>query len=654
MSRQDGRDGRIRELVSRIAEAEEELQALAAGELDAVFAPGAAGPLLLRGAQEALRSQAAIVRLLQAVSAAANESTTLETAARIALEEVCRYTGWSAGHLYRLSGEGSLEHAGVWHEEAAPRYERFHRALRERPSNARAGLAGQVLRTGRPAWRLEPETESADAAERTAVRLGLRAAYAFPILAGAQVVGVLEFFTEVGGEPDAALLEAMDHVGLQLGRVVERARAEAAAIRLTREQAARAAAEEVGRRNAFLAQASELLHSSLDYESTLRSLARLIVPELADWCFVDLAEEGDRYRRLAAAHADPAGERLSPAFERTYGSRDDPHLGVSRVVRTDRPEFAGTATPETLQWLTRDPEHLRLLAELNVVSHLSVPLTARGRTLGALSVLSVTPGRRFGEEDLPFAEDLARRAAVAVDNARLYREVQEANQSKANFLAVMSHELRTPLNAVLGYSDLLSLGIPAEIPDEARDQVNRIAMSARHLLELIDGILTHARLESGREEVRVEEVSVGDLVAGVTALIEPLAQDRGLRFRAALQGRRAVARTDAAKVRQILLNLLSNAIKYTDEGEVRLRVAVEAEHLHLEVSDTGIGIPLDQQGRVFEPFWQLEQSNTRRAEGTGLGLAIVRDLVRLLGGEIHLRSAPGEGTTFRVRLPLSV
>jgi signal transduction histidine kinase len=642
------RSERLRELVSRIVEAEAELQELTAGELDAVVGPDASGPLLLRSAQEALRDQAAIVRLLQAVSSAANESRTLEEAAGSALREVCRYTGWRVGHLYRRESAGELALTEVSHDERA-RAHPGSGALREVVGPEVPGTAGRVARTAKPAWMLDLATTRIG---DLAAELELHSAFAFPVLAGAEVVGVLEFLAAEAPAPSRPLLEAMELVGVQLGRVVERSRAEAAAFRLIREQAARAAAEEAGRRNAFLASASEILHSSLDYESTLRSLAQLMVPEFAEWCFVDLVEEGGGFRRVAVAHADPAASALARALERVYEHREDARIGVARVIRTGRPEFSPAVGRESLDDLTHDPQHARHLRELNVVSYLSVPLEARGRILGALTLVSTTPGHRFEEEDLGFHGDLARRAAVAVDNARLYREVQEANRAKADFLAVMSHELRTPLNAVLGYSDLLTLGIPRSIPDEAREQVERIALSARHLLELIDEILTHSRLETGREEVRIQSVQVGDVVAGVTTLIEPLAQERGLDFEVSLTGGDSNVRTDGAKVRQILLNLLSNAVKYTDEGEVRLAVEVLPAVLRIEVRDTGIGISRRHHRRVFEPFWQVEQSNTRRGQGTGLGLAIVHDLVRLMGGELHLDSEPGRGTTFTIELPL--
>lgn len=234
------------------------------------------------------------------------------------------------------------------------------------------------------------------------------------------------------------------------------------------------------------------------------------------------------------------------------------------------------------------------------------------------------------------------------------REVEAASQAKSDFMATMSHELRTPLNAMIGYTDLLLMGVPREIPEESRGQVDRIRLSANHLLQLIEEILTFSRLDAGRERLHIEDVNLADVLGEAAAIIEPLASRKGLRFACTSEVDHEVVRTDARKLRQILLNLLGNAIKFTQQGEVGLhaRFADEGERLVLEVTDTGMGISPADQEQLFQAFWQADSSSTRAAEGTGLGLAITHRFVRLLGGEIEVHSEAGNGSTFTVSLPV--
>jgi PAS domain S-box-containing protein len=238
------------------------------------------------------------------------------------------------------------------------------------------------------------------------------------------------------------------------------------------------------------------------------------------------------------------------------------------------------------------------------------------------------------------------------DLVRAREAVEEANRAKSDFLATMSHELRTPLNAMIGYAELLEMGVPEEIGTAARGQVERIRLSATHLLQLIEEILTFSRIEAGRERVDIQPVELQDLAAEVSAIIEPLATKKGLEFAVEMPDDPVEVRTDPRKLRQILLNLLGNAVKFTEEGEIAVRAAREGKEMVLEVSDTGIGMPPEEQERVFEPFWQAETELHRRTSGTGLGLPVTHRLVELLGGTIQVRSEPGEGSTFRIVLPL--
>jgi PAS domain S-box-containing protein len=434
--------------------------------------------------------------------------------------------------------------------------------------------------------------------------------------------------------------------------VTARLQAEENARRLIREQAARAVAEAAARRSAFLAEASRALYSSLDMETTLRMLVEVAVPKLADWAVVYLVNEAGEVERAAAAHVDPARAPLLDRLRSKPLSRDPLHP-VLRVLESGMPELVPEVTEEVLRSAAWDEDHLAMLHELGPRSFMAVPLWVGTRRVGALSLNLSGDERRFGPEDLSLAEDLARLAGVAVEHARLYLEAQEANRAKSDFLAVMSHELRTPLNAITGYADLLLMGLPQPLGGQPRAYVERIRNAAWHLFQLIEEILTFARLEAAREVVTPERFDIGPFLRDCAALIEPIARDRGLDFRCELPPAGLMVRTDARKLRQVLLNLLSNAVKFTDRGGVVLSAKIEGEWGVFRVTDTGQGIAPEHAAWVFEPFWQAEQPATRRVGGTGLGLAVARRLARLLGGDIEMESEPGRGTTFTARIPVA-
>ncbi|HEU4747776.1 MAG TPA: HAMP domain-containing sensor histidine kinase [Gemmatimonadaceae bacterium] len=248
------------------------------------------------------------------------------------------------------------------------------------------------------------------------------------------------------------------------------------------------------------------------------------------------------------------------------------------------------------------------------------------------------------------ARAIAEKARAEAEIARA--EAERANNSKTDFLAVMSHELRTPLTAIMGYEELLSDGITGPVTELQRQQLGRINASARHLLGLIDEILTFARVDVGHERVRWESMSINQTLTDAASLIEPLATAKKLKYVIELLEEDQAIQTDPTKFKQMLVNLLSNAVKFTEKGEVRLTCAARTGMLELRIADTGVGIEAENIEHVFEPFWQEEQPATRKVGGTGLGLSVTRKLARLLGGEVTVASRLGAGTTFLLRLPL--
>ena len=404
------------------------------------------------------------------------------------------------------------------------------------------------------------------------------------------------------------------------------------------------------RRAAFLSEASSILvATSLDYETTLKALSRLAVSRLADWCAIHSIDAGDTLIRAVVSHRDPSLEEpLTGMVDRALNERW--RSTVQSVASTGRSQIQAQLKPDT--WFEPDGIDAEVLDRLATGSAMITPLTGRGDVLGAITLVRNGRGNAFDEQELSLAEELGRRAAIALDNARLYRQAHEANRVKADFLAVMSHELRTPLNAIMGYTDLLDAGVSGDLNDRQHHQLDRIRASARHLLQLIEEILSFARMEAGAEEVQLEKIRADDLVRAVAAEIQPLAESKGLAFSVEMQDEDVTIRTDAAKARQILMNLLSNAVKFTESGEVTLRLRADGSRVHFDIIDTGIGIPQEQMDRIYDPFWQLERPNTRRVGGTGLGLSVSRRYTRLLRGDLAVESRPHRGTSVTVSLPL--
>jgi len=278
-------------------------------------------------------------------------------------------------------------------------------------------------------------------------------------------------------------------------------------------------------------------------------------------------------------------------------------------------------------------------------------LTFVGLVLWSARVLRDTDKERV---DLLALEQEARANAemLRAEAEAARAEAESANNSKTDFLAVMSHELRTPLTAIMGYEELLSDGITGPVTELQRQQLGRINASARHLLGLIDEILTFARVDIGRERVRYESMSVNHTLGDAAALVEPMAAAKDIDFIVELLEEDQAIQTDGTKLRQMLVNLLSNGIKFTDKGEVRVSCSVASSVMEIRIADTGVGISADNIEDVFEPFWQAEQTATRKTGGTGLGLSVTRKLARLLGGDVTVASRVGSGSTFLLTLPM--
>jgi signal transduction histidine kinase len=401
----------------------------------------------------------------------------------------------------------------------------------------------------------------------------------------------------------------------------------------------------------FMAEASRLLASSLNYETTLTRITCLAVPRLADWCAVDLLEEGESPRMVAAAHADRAKEALAWEIRRRYRPR--PNDSVPRALRTGRSQIVAVVSDTLLAKRAQDADHLRLLQELGMRSYMIVPLVAHGRTLGAIVFVTGESGRRYGPPDLVLAKDLARRAALAVDNARLYRASQEAERRKDEFLSMLAHELRNPLAPILNATQVLEkIGSADPQAQEMRAIIRR---QAYHLARLVDDLLDVARLQSGRILLRRESVDLRDVATRCLETLRAAGKATGGEVSLSLGTESLVVEGDPVRLDRVIGNLLDNAVKYSPPGGP-ISVAVERAGSEgvVRVRDRGQGIAPERLPHIFEPFSQAPKSLDRSNGGLGLGLSVVRRLVEMHGGKVMAQSpGPGQGSEFVVRLPLA-
>ncbi len=444
--------------------------------------------------------------------------------------------------------------------------------------------------------------------------------------------------------------------------VTERTRAERERDRLLeREQAARREAEESRSRAALLAEVGALLSTSLDYGEALRSVARLVVPGLADWCTIDVSEDGDSFTRVSAVRGESDQTPLvaESSVPHPPAAGDDRHP-ISRVLHSGLPEIGAQVPEGFLERLDLKPEHLDRVRGLGPRSYLCVPLLARGRRLGVLSLLSGESGRDYGSADLDLAMEIARRSAMALDNARLYREAQEARAALASqagdlersntdleqFAYVASHDLREPLRMVRSYSRLLAERYQGRLDSKADDFLGFIVDGVTRMEDLIAGLLAYSRVGTrGRtfQPVECDAVLERALLnlrtaieeSGATVTHDPLPRVMG----------------DTTQIGQVLQNLIGNALRFGGDSAPRVHVSAagEGQEWVISVRDNGVGIAPEFHERIFQMFQRLHGPTEH--PGSGMGLAICKRIVERHGGRIWVESRPGEGSVFCFTLP---
>ncbi len=432
--------------------------------------------------------------------------------------------------------------------------------------------------------------------------------------------------------------------------VTSRKRAEEQEIMLVQEQSARAEAENSQKRASLLAEASRVLSASFDYQTTLAALVRLAVPALADYCALDIVEAEDTFERIGEAHVDPAKSQLLREVARFPKSALTARHPLMRVMATGAPVLEADITPAFIRASFAEAGQRRVVEALEPRSLICVPLVASGKPLGALTLVTSGSGRRYEIADLSLAADLARRAAIVVEHARLFHEAQQATRARDDVLAVVAHDLRNPLNTVTMAVSLMLETTPPERVEERR-QAEIVRRAADRMNRMIQDLLDVKRMESGRLTTDLKPELPATLIHDTIDMLRPLAAGSTIRLEADIEDNLPPVLADAARVQQVLSNLVGNAVKFTPRSG---RITVCAEHIEGEVRfgviDTGPGIPAEQLPHIFGRFWQAKTSDHR---GIGLGLAIAKGIVEAHNGRIWVESHVGLGSTFYFTLPVT-
>jgi signal transduction histidine kinase len=475
----------------------------------------------------------------------------------------------------------------------------------------------------------------------------IQSCLAVPIRQGEQVIGAIDVVSaqlNAFGELDR---DALETLGTQIGIALENARLYDQIQRRLLEQG-------------VVHQIGQDLTAILDFRALCETIVQRMNRALrASGCAVAIYEPQHATVRIEADHRLPEDHQApnSPLLTGAYLALDD-HPALAGAIRARQPVTVYRADPRA------SPEAQTLLEELGNHSQLVVPMVVGERVLGAVDWTDRTPGRVFTPEDIQLARTLVAQAAVAVDNALLFRELEEraaqlaeANRLRSQFLAVISHELRTPMNSIIGFSETLMEGLYGDLNERQSSRLDRIRQNGYQLLALIDDLLDLSKIDAGRMQLDLGAVSAHESLLTVAQTLGARATEKGLALSIQVDDDLPRVKADPQRLGQIIANLLSNAIKFTREGGITVTCETVnrqgRRYVQTRVADTGIGISHADQDYIFDEFRQVDSSSTRAYGGTGMGLAITRRLVELMGGTIWVESEPGKGSVFTFTLPVA-
>ncbi|GAC1473842.1 MAG: hypothetical protein PVSMB5_25690 [Ktedonobacteraceae bacterium] len=549
-----------------------------------------------------------------------------------------------------LDAQGQIKDIAINHNDPTKKglVEALYEQYRDRDSSTH-GLQ-KLLTNGQPEL-ISVVDESVRAIEHDnpelaniVAQLGLRSYMGVPLIARGRTIGAITFSSV---SPDRYYTQDDLTFAQEVARRI--AQALDSAHLFQEAQAELAERKQIEQNLRFLAEASKVLASSLDYPTTLANVTRLAVPHIADWCTVDMQGK-DGIERLAVAHIDP--QKVAWARELNEAHPPDPAspYGVPNVIRTGVSEFYPDITDDLLVAVARDEEQLTLMRNIGFTSSMLVPLLMRGKAIGVITFVTAESGKHYSSADLSMAEELASRAALAIENARLYSEAQDAIRLRDEFIATASHELRTPLTSLKMYTQILCKQSKRQGEEGTTMTRSLMKMDAQisKLTALIEDLLNVSKLEHGKLAFHQEAFDLNEVVKETVEHIQP-----GTRHRIHVEGTLLEpVWGDKERIGQVLTNLLTNAVKYSPKADtIIVHIADEQGMATVGVQDFGIGIASEHLQYIFDRFYRVNDPEEKTYPGLGIGLHIAHEIVARHNGTMSVSSEKGNGSLFRFTLP---
>lgn len=585
---------------------------------------------------EARRGQRRISQLV-AVQRASTEAlagaANVQEAVSKVLRAVCTSVGWDLGAFWRVNRQlGSLQCQAEWHEpgDGASVFRELGRARQLFPNE---DLPGQAWVKREALWVADLAKEHPDSKRlKAAVAGGIETLVAIPVRVQDEILGVLEVCSRKRLALDTDLVNVMGAIGSQIGQVLKRTEA------FERLRANESLLE-------FLVEAGTALASSLNYDETVATVANLAVRSLADWCSIVLAPEGQPERSITVVHRDPAKLSLVDRLNKRIHSNLESLLGVSNVIQTGKSELY-SVIPE-------NQEHLAATRELGLKSAMVVPFVVREKIWGAITLVSSESAHRYTKEDLLVAEELVRRAAVAIENAKLYRDAQDAILVRDEFFSIASHELKTPITSLKLLLHLTQRAVKraegaAPPTEKITKMLDTSSRQVDHLTRLVEDLLDITKIRAGKLTFHFEELDLSELTKELVERYSSEISAAQCPLEISIEPN-VLGVWDRTRIEQVLMNLISNAIKYAPGAPIGIKVSSQGGMARISVQDCGPGIARDQQGKIFERFERVVSSP--QIGGLGLGLFIAKQIVEGHNGTIRIESEPRKGSTFIVELP---
>ncbi|HYD35220.1 MAG TPA: PAS domain S-box protein [Vitreimonas sp.] len=399
----------------------------------------------------------------------------------------------------------------------------------------------------------------------------------------------------------------------------------------------------------FLADATGVLASSLDYETNLRQVAELAVPTIADWCIVHLLEGDGSLSVSALSHSDPDKVKWAWKLSEKYPPDPESSSSIITVIKTGKPDLISTVTPEMIKLAARSKEHYNIIKKLGMRSYLCVPMKAENKVYGAITLVAAESGYKFSHFDLSIAEELAGRAALAIVNARLFAASLQAVEVRDEFISIASHELKTPLTSIKAFVQLLQKRFRNSNDLKSQSFIEKVHVQIDKLTQLVTDLLDVTKIQAGKLSYNIVSFDIGELVKTVCADFQDTIDTHTI----TCQVLSVQVEADKDKITQVLTNFLSNAVKYSPNAKaIEVIVSTKSQHVRVAVKDHGIGIAKEHLPKVFERFFRAGDKEAGTMSSLGLGLYISSEIIKDHDGKIGVLSAKGKGSTFYFELPL--